>query len=1248
MKHHHVALMLLGMLAIVITGLSDYDKTTLSANVPSLPDTSVELSFLIYDGESETEPVHRVTRTVDVRDSQINLDFIPRILAPEGVYFVDILAGDDVISSREPLSRPMEPMATCLEIGNGTDDIIIANPAGNVGIGMTPVYKLDIAGDTKISTNLAVGTNPTTTYKVYGYYSSTNYGGLGRSGYGVYGRGTTYGVYGYTTSNGARGGYFRNASTGTGSQYGVQAYANGATVTGTKHAVWASATGTAATNYGVYATASGGTTNWAGYFIGNVYSSGNVGIGTTGPLSKLSVNGTGNTLYSAYVYQPTTTTSGAAGVYGEAARPGTNTAGFYAYGVRGHVPSGYGHSVGVYGTATGGSGASGRAVGVKGHASGSTNSGGYNHGVWGEIPSGTTGAAVIGVDYNTGSFGGGTTNNYAGYFYGNVNITGNLTVSGTIPNHNHSAADITSGTLPVARGGTGRSTLTSNTVLVGNGTSAVSLLSRSGIDSRSSFPPSSHNHAAADITSGEFDRARVRMMISADTRSTNPNPQDYVPALQADFKQNSVDGLSDGGTYHGVLSFRPYGSSTDFSGGPMHQLGFTHNGNLWMRTSTSTTGWSAWKNLSAGSINYWTDAGSHIYPNTGASNFGIYDNTSSSWGLLYVGSTNTYSVANLSHGTGSNAELAYGNTWGVYGYSGDYGVYGSGGNYGVYGAGGTYGVGVSGALDLYVCTGIRDWGGSYGSAGQFLGYSSGYPYWLTPSGGGGSNWTVSGDNIYRSTGNVGIVTTWPSYKLHVNGDGGQSELSYFNNTYNSGSTGPQSSVYGYLSYGQQGSGYGQGYSRAPVKGAVIWGYAYTFGVAGYRYNDSYNRGGGVFGGADYGYPTPSRWGSLGYRNSGGTLYAVYGSSSYASGSGRPAPPRGGYGSPFDPGGIHIDIGAGAYGDLFGMHTDGNIYGFYSTGGRYASYDHGDRYVTGLDVHLQDVRRDTMAVLYSNTSTTASVQSSGFGKVSSGTVRVAFDETFRNVVSSEVPVVVTVSPIGRRADIYIGEIDESGFTVIDESGASGEVQFTWIAVGRRSGYENPQLPAEVIAYDYNEKISRGLHNDGDTSTDGEGLYFENGDLVVGVHESLIPDPNFIALKEEFSNDPAKRSFSEWESMFGSYGKEIGVSEEEYNRQIKSDQPVEAFFDEYGNQIPPEWIEELKAEGVLMFSHEDAEARRKQAYIDNARARKQAQDHEFQREKEEEHRREIEKHRKDDRRGNETGEKGNIAPGVQPTE
>ena len=82
---------------------------------------------------------------------------------------------------------------------------------------------------------------------------------------------------------------------------------------------------------------------------------------------------------------------------------------------------------------------------------------------------------------------------------------------------------------------------------------------------------------------------------SSDTRSVSNTPAQFSAGARFEFKSNSTDGLSNGGGFHGILHFRPYGSGTDFSGGQTHQLGFTDNGNLYMRTSTSSSVWGAWK-----------------------------------------------------------------------------------------------------------------------------------------------------------------------------------------------------------------------------------------------------------------------------------------------------------------------------------------------------------------------------------------------------------------------------------------------------------------------------------------------------------------------------------------------------------------------------------------------------------------------------------------------------------------------------
>lgn len=82
---------------------------------------------------------------------------------------------------------------------------------------------------------------------------------------------------------------------------------------------------------------------------------------------------------------------------------------------------------------------------------------------------------------------------------------------------------------------------------------------------------------------------------SHDTRSTNNTPAQFSSGARFEFKYNSTDGLSNGGTYHGILHFKPYGGTTNFSGGQTHQLGFTDGGNLYMRTSTSSSAWGSWK-----------------------------------------------------------------------------------------------------------------------------------------------------------------------------------------------------------------------------------------------------------------------------------------------------------------------------------------------------------------------------------------------------------------------------------------------------------------------------------------------------------------------------------------------------------------------------------------------------------------------------------------------------------------------------
>ena len=95
---------------------------------------------------------------------------------------------------------------------------------------------------------------------------------------------------------------------------------------------------------------------------------------------------------------------------------------------------------------------------------------------------------------------------------------------------------------------------------------------------------------------------------SFDTRSATRSPQDTPKGLTLNFKSNATIGLSDGGSYTGVMSWRSYGTNGDLTGGYPIEIAYTANKNLFLRLGTSATAWSEWdKVLTAGNFSNRTD-----------------------------------------------------------------------------------------------------------------------------------------------------------------------------------------------------------------------------------------------------------------------------------------------------------------------------------------------------------------------------------------------------------------------------------------------------------------------------------------------------------------------------------------------------------------------------------------------------------------------------------------------------------------
>ena len=120
-------------------------------------------------------------------------------------------------------------------------------------------------------------------------------------------------------------------------------------------------------------------------------------------------------------------------------------------------------------------------------------------------------------------------------------------------------------------------------------------LGEQGNEFASAYIDNIYGNVNGNVTGNSGSTDLVR---SLDSRSTNPEPGAVPTGLALAFKSNSAIGISGHGTYCGLLTFRPYGSATDFSGGPVHRIAFCQDGAVMHQTGDGN-GWSSWSYPSA-------------------------------------------------------------------------------------------------------------------------------------------------------------------------------------------------------------------------------------------------------------------------------------------------------------------------------------------------------------------------------------------------------------------------------------------------------------------------------------------------------------------------------------------------------------------------------------------------------------------------------------------------------------------------
>jgi hypothetical protein len=502
----------------------------------------------------------------------------------------------------------------------------------------------------------------------------------------------------------------------------------------------------------------------------------------------------------------------------------------------------------------------------------------------------------------------------------------------------------------------------------------------------------------------------------------------------------------------------------------------TYGDGRYIKNQFSTNQSASWRVTGQGRCTTATNGGAALYGIHTASGWGVRGDGTSYPGVTAVSTTTNYGavegINDASSATGSCSGVAgFGNAGcGVWGTSSS--------NYGVYGRS-TSSHGVAGvSTNSY---GAYD--SSNSSYGAYCVGSAGGVYGKSANGYGVRATSTSNCGVYgNSSSDCGVygssASAWGVYgEAAADGYAGVYGRSTVTGTGTGIGVRGNSPTYwgaqGYRAFSQKGSGYGSSGTRGGLWGYTLWGDTWTFGTAGYTWGD-YRRTGGVIG-AD---GDANTWGSLGYKNSSGNWYAGYGTAAWNTGSGLSSHPASG-------------IGCGYGGGLMGGWLKGTYYGATVSGDRYALYTKGNNYTTGYSAVMHNTGGKREAS-YVPTSTTVDIYTSGVSEMKGGQANVSFPASFASMVSKDVPIVVTATPMG-PAPIYLSSSDDKGFAVAAVD-AKASVKFSWIAVGRRAGYEkNPEVPAELCRTDFDSKMDGVMSDENDLKHPAQPVWFDGTQL-----------------------------------------------------------------------------------------------------------------------------------------------------------
>lgn len=265
-----------------------------------------------------------------------------------------------------------------------------------------------------------------------------------------------------------------------------------------------------------------------------------------------------------------------------------------------------------------------------------------------------------------------------------------------------------------------------------------------------------------------------------------------------------------------------------------------------------------------------------------------------------------------------------------------------------------------------------------------------------------------------------------------------------------------------------------------VSGGATTSGAYKFGTFGS--GGSSSRSGGVLGN-DFGIAL----GALGYYASNFIDYSVYGFGQ--------AHTNGAIGGRFstNPMEKNTNIGLGIYGGVMGGWVRGMKYGFHTKGETYSLYVDGSGYTNKPLAYLITTDGATKTASYMSTSMKPEVTENGKVTLENGKVFVPFNKAFSQIISNIDDVIITASPQGKSNGVYIDQISKNGFWIYENNDGTSNVKISWIAITKIKGEENPEVPADLLANDFDKKMDGVMFNENNTVDKAQSLWWDGSQM-----------------------------------------------------------------------------------------------------------------------------------------------------------